>query len=1049
MVLTYLGNQVWYTDTINERPAGVNNQAVTVELPTRTVFYYSGTVWNPGAAGGGGGAGEANTASNIGTAGVGVFKQKSIYDLQFKKLNAGNTRITIVDDTANNEVDIALNEANVLLQNLGGILPYTKTDLSNSIKDSDISPVAAIAYSKLTLAGSIGNADIALGAGIQYSKLLFTETEGIRNIDINNSAAISYGKLNLTGNIVNSDINAGAAIQYSKLNIVGGIVNADINASAAIDWTKVNKFGSHLNDLDDVTISGPPAIGDVPTWTGSGWVNAPPPGAGGGEANTITNIGTGGIGLFKQKTGTNLELKTINAGSAKISVTDDTIANEVDIDVAANVVSTIQANTFGDFTQQFRSGKLELRDSNNSHSYVITGSDITSNRTVTIPVLDADDTFDMLGTAQTITGTKTFVSTGIKIKDSDASHVYTIVSSDLAGDAILTLPLFSGTDTLVTQALAQSLTNKTIDATSNTISNIGDANIGVHTSSKISINAKGQLNSNIVYKDQANTYNAAFDQFFPTSRLLIGSADGSQSYAIAGSAIAASRTITLPLLTGPDTFVTQAFGQPITNKTINIDANTIKHSTTNAAGDLLVNDGTQYNRLAKGSANEVLAVNSGGTGLTWAPSGGPGGGEANTASNIGTAGVGVFKTKSGLDLQFKNINAGSTKVTITDDTTNNEVDIDLGSQVVATTQANTFGAFDQKFPSARLLLGDSDASHAYFFAGSNLTANRVITWPALGADDVPVLQAHTQALTNKTIDGNSNTISNIGDAEIEAHTSSKITITDKTHLPSTAVYTDQANVFGDFNQSFRSSRLIVRDSDNSNSYIILGGNLSADRNISIPALTASDTFAFAGYDNTFSGANTFTGQNTFNGKQTFNKTAEASIGETIAEFTISDVTAANAYIKLENAYTVGGEFRPMITMKASDFGAARLSTYCDPTNDTGTAPMVAIDAARDGNADITTRPLLQVRNNVVSKFQIGPTGNILLVDGVTIQVGATTGTTIATSTTQKIGFYGATPVARQAGVADASGGTTTDTQARTAINAIISRLETLGLIATV
>lgn len=53
------------------------------------------------------------------------------------------------------------------------------------------------------------------------------------------------------------------------------------------------------------------------------------------------------------------------------------------------------------------------------------------------------------------------------------------------------------------------------------------------------------------------------------------------------------------------------------------------------------------------------------------------GGETNTASNVGTAGVGVFKQKNGADLEFKKINAGSNKVTITDDTTNSEVDIDI------------------------------------------------------------------------------------------------------------------------------------------------------------------------------------------------------------------------------------------------------------------------------------------------------------------------------------------------------------------------------------
>ena len=56
-------------------------------------------------------------------------------------------------------------------------------------------------------------------------------------------------------------------------------------------------------------------------------------GTGGGEINTITNVGAGGIGLFKQKTGVNLELKNINAGSTKITIADDVANDEVDIDV--------------------------------------------------------------------------------------------------------------------------------------------------------------------------------------------------------------------------------------------------------------------------------------------------------------------------------------------------------------------------------------------------------------------------------------------------------------------------------------------------------------------------------------------------------------------------------------------------------------------------------------------------------------------------------------------------------------------------------------------
>jgi len=55
----------------------------------------------------------------------------------------------------------------------------------------------------------------------------------------------------------------------------------------------------------------------------------------------------------------------------------------------------------------------------------------------------------------------------------------------------------------------------------------------------------------------------------------------------------------------------------------------------------------------------------------------PMGAEANTASNQGVGGVGLYDAKVGVDLQFRNINAGSNKITVNLDAGNKEVDIDV------------------------------------------------------------------------------------------------------------------------------------------------------------------------------------------------------------------------------------------------------------------------------------------------------------------------------------------------------------------------------------
>lgn len=171
-------------------------------------------------------------------------------------------------------------------------------------------------------------------------------------------------------------------------------------------------------------------------------------------------------------------------------------------------------------------------------------------------------------------------------------------------------------DILIGASKTETLTNKTIAAGSNTISGIVDTNIGSHTSTKITITAKGQLNSSIVYTDQANTL-GDFDFIVRENRLKLQNPANTFSYIIDTSAITANRTITLPLLTGNDVAVTEAFSQTLTNKNITLANNTVV-DTSAATGDIIKHNGTKYVRFAKGTSLQVLRVASGGADLEWA-----------------------------------------------------------------------------------------------------------------------------------------------------------------------------------------------------------------------------------------------------------------------------------------------------------------------------------------------------------------------------------------------------------------------------------------------
>jgi len=90
----------------------------------------------------------------------------------------------------------------------------------------------------------------------------------------------------------------------------------------------------------------------------------------------------------------------------------------------------------------------------------------TTSQTLTIPNITGADTLVTLGLAQTITAVKTMTglnvilhsSSGVTIRNPANTFSYTLTAAALAASQILNLPLITGTDTLMSLGLAQTVT---------------------------------------------------------------------------------------------------------------------------------------------------------------------------------------------------------------------------------------------------------------------------------------------------------------------------------------------------------------------------------------------------------------------------------------------------------------------------------------------------------------------------------------------------------------------------------------------------------------
>ena len=205
-----------------------------------------------------------------------------------------------------------------------------------SLKDSIVTSA--------TIAPGAVNATIVLDGSISESKLDAPAKAKLNTI----SGALGGA---LTGPITNAQFVAGAvstgalassAVVSTKLAdgavttakvVDGAITEAKLDSAAQ---AKLNGSGTVPNGslVPAQLNSDTPGAGELLSYNGSAfeWISAPSAG-GGGEANTASNIGTG-VGVYKQKTGVNFELRTIGAASNKVTVANDVANNRIALDVS-------------------------------------------------------------------------------------------------------------------------------------------------------------------------------------------------------------------------------------------------------------------------------------------------------------------------------------------------------------------------------------------------------------------------------------------------------------------------------------------------------------------------------------------------------------------------------------------------------------------------------------------------------------------------------------------------------------------------------------------
>jgi hypothetical protein len=468
---------------------------------------------------GAGGSGESNTASNLGS-GQGVFKSKVGVDLQFRSLLATSSKIALANNT--NDIGLDVVEANLTLGNIGGTIGDSKiashTTTKITIANRALIP-SEIAYEDEANVFT-QQQKIEVPTGISEALKLYrpnktADIEVKAVFSANNSAdaefqlgMIKFANQNPTAGAEESAFylmvkNAGALLTPLRIYNDGslqcggptnqvGISNVGLTDDRWFDFPNAdsllfgngvdNNLGDHFLDIGDIAVPSNPASGIRRLFFNSATGKLSVRTSGGttvsleeqdtGESNTASNLGSG-QGVYKTKSGVDLQFRSITATSSKIALANNT--NDIGIDVTeANLTLGNLGGTLG--ISKGGTGQTTQTAAFNALSPMTTLGDLSYHNGTNVVRL-----------AGQITTTKKFLRQTGDGALSAAPAWDTIVVGDLPAAVIL--------DTESDQ--------------------ITDALMAAHTTTKITIANRALIPSALAYEDESNVFTVSqkFDDY--------------------------------------------------------------------------------------------------------------------------------------------------------------------------------------------------------------------------------------------------------------------------------------------------------------------------------------------------------------------------------------------------------------------------------------------------------------------------------------------------------------------------------------------------------